>query len=180
MEPIDRGNDPRGLLLALAFLGGGLVVAALAALTDFTLRLGSLVLPQWTLYLVAFGLAATAAFTLFISLGVERCASCKTPLVNHDAYFALESVPSVVWAVEHLDPAPLEQLAPVPKNQMKAVASISYCEKCRAVGSVKASKWQEHQHHELGQARTMTGQVVARFAALAEKHLAFRGEDDDE
>lgn len=148
--------------------------------TDYSLKVGRLELPQWTLYVVAAGLVAAAAFALFLAMGVERCGTCKAPLVNHEAYFGLEYAPAVVWAVEHLDPSQLEQLAPVPKGQMKAVASISYCEKCRAVGTLQASKWQDHQPHDLSPERTMLGPMVGRFATLAEKHLAFRGDDEDD
>jgi hypothetical protein len=178
MELIQKGNDPRGLLMAAGAAAGAVVAVLLPLLTDFTLAIGRLALPQWSWYVVALGLVGVAGVTLFMSMGVERCATCKAPLVNHEAYFDLEHAPLVVWAVEHLDPMPLEPLQPVPKNQMKAVASVSYCEKCRAVGTLQASKWQDHQPHDLTPERTVSGPAVARFAALVDKHVAFRGDDE--
>jgi hypothetical protein len=180
MAAIEKGNDGKLLLMGAGAVLAAAAVVGVALLTDITLKVGRLELPQWSLFIVAVALLGAGLVTAFMGMGVERCSTCKESLVNHEAYFGLEFAPAVVAAVQRLDPSELERLAPVPKAQMKSVASVSYCEKCRAVGTVQASKWQDYQPHELSPEVPMQGPVVARFATLAEKHLAFRGEDEDD
>ncbi|MEN9579013.1 MAG: hypothetical protein RJA70_2022 [Pseudomonadota bacterium] len=180
MEAIEKRSDGTMLVWAVGIAAVAVGVVGVAAFTDFTIRYRTFTLPQWTLYPVAVALFGGAGFTGYLAFGVTACARCKAPLVSREAYFELQYESQVAWAVTQLDPTFLEQLPPVPKNQMKSVVQVSYCEKCREVGTLQASKWQDFQPHDLTEERTVTGPLVERFAALAERHESFRGEDDDD
>lgn len=180
MEPISSIVEKHSLKKQLTAVGAilvGVAAAVAGGVFDFTLRLGSLALPGWSMYVVA---------VVAIGLGVavllskeDHCAACNVPLEQGTAHFPTELEAAVVQALGSGALSGLES-APVAQKSMPSVAlELAWCGNCQAVGRVSCEREGGDPSPKLVDARELNGPLVAALAAIVEKHKAARGEADD-
>lgn len=166
-----------GLALAAGLIAAAIGVVILRLSTSWTLAIRNFALPQWSFYVVAAGLALAGVVAVFMSLSVEKCATCGKELDCREAYFPLELESRVVQAVQQRDAATLAGLPMVPKNQMKMALHIATCPQ-HHVGTLELRKWQDFQPRDVLPETVIEGPIVAAMSDLADRHESFRGDDE--
>jgi hypothetical protein len=178
MKAIEDVKNVKMIFVGAAVILGAIVIAALGVLDIVALRIGSLALGSWAMYVAAAVVAGIGILVIIAASDQPRCVRCRRFLESHEAYFPLEALNVVQHAVSTGDPSPLATLPAVPKNQMKSVVSVTYCPSCREVGRVSAEKWQDMQQQDVVPAREVLGPPLRMFADIADRHVEGRGEDE--
>ncbi len=173
---IKKGASASGVATALGLFAAAGGVVCVALLTEWTISIRRFALPQWTLYVVAAGLALVGLAMFAFSTSVEKCATCGKELDCEDAYFPLDMEAQVTAAVQAVDVGVLHTIPMVPKDQMKMDLRISVCPNGH-VGVVELKKWQDFRPHDILPERAVDGPVVMSLAQLAQQHADFRGDD---
>jgi hypothetical protein len=180
MDQLDRIGIKRVNLQVIA-IAAGLMVAAIAVgwlgyAEVLTLRIRSLRLGSWSMYVAACGLFAFAGFVLWAGFYKHVCRECGDDLAWNEAYFPLDAEAVVVRATALADTAYLSGLPRVPKAQMKMALDISYCTGCGNHAIVAVEKWENYRNHKLTEPQIVQGPRAQGFRALALAHVQFRAE----
>lgn len=174
-----KAVNPMGILLGVGVVAAGIAVALLGVFEVFTLAIGKLALPTWTMYIVGGVVGIVGAFIVFAGADSSKCTKCGKFAVNEDAYFPLEQLSQVVAAVENDQPEGLHQIQKVPKNQMKSEVEIKYCDGCGEFAEVTVGKWQDSMPSEVLPMRVVSGESAKTYRTIAKDHAEWRGDDDD-
>ena len=175
-----KAIDAKGMLFALLVLAIGGVAVSLGLFDILTLKIGSLRLPSWSMYILG-GIFGVIALVMFMfAANSAKCSKCGKLSSSDDAYFPLENLDAVVHAVENNQPEALESLQKVPKNQMKSELDITYCTGCGELAEVQVNKWAEYVPSEVLPKRVVTGAVAQKYRDLARAHAEWRGDETDE
>lgn len=184
MDQLDRIGIKRVNLQVIA-IAAGLIVAAIAVAwlgyaEVLTLRIRSLRLGSWSMYVAASVLFGVASFVLWAGFYKHVCRECGDDLASNEAYFPLDAEAVVIRATALADTAYLSGLPKVPKAQMKMALDISYCTGCGNHGTVTVEKWENYQNHKLTEPQIVQGPPAQGFRALALAHVQFRSEHDQQ
>lgn len=178
MNLIETAKNIKMIAIGAVAVLAGVVIALLGVLDVVALSIGRLALGSWAMYVAAVVVAGIGGLVIFAASDQQRCVRCKKFLESKEAYFPLEALPTVQYAVTNGDPSHLASLPAVPKNQMKSVVSVHYCPSCREVGRISAEKWQDMTEQDVVPARDLHGPPMRGFADIADRHEESRGDDD--
>lgn len=155
----------------------GVAAAVAGAVFDFTLKIGSFVLPGWSIYVFA-AFAVILGVVLLLSKE-DHCAACNVPLESGTAHFPVAHEALVVQALQAGAPDGLAPLPVAPKGSPSVNVDLVWCGNCRTVGRMSCEREQPDGSQRLVEERELGGPVVGALAAVVEKHKAARGEADD-
>jgi predicted Fe-S protein YdhL (DUF1289 family) len=161
--------------------GAGFMAAAAAcwyvgATGIITLAYRSLVLPPWSLYIVAAALAATSLFVA--STKTPKCVRCGHGWDFLSLYFPLESRSHVMDAVMKGDLASLLNLPAVEKATMKMHVDAHVCSGCGRTGTIEVTRWEDFRPHNELETRSIEGPSVRVLQELKRIHEEARGDHD--
>lgn len=174
-----KAVNPMTILPGVGVIAAGIAVALLGVFEVFTLAIGNLALPTWTMYLVGGIVGIAGAVIIFVGADSRKCTKCGKFAVHEDAYFPLEDLSQVVAAVENNQPVTLQGIQKAPKNQMKSEIEITYCDGCGEFAEVTVGKWQDSMPSEVLPMRSVSGDTAKTYRTIAKDHAAWRGDDDD-
>lgn len=174
VDAIDHGADWKGLGLGTAVLAGGVMLVVMGALSGYTLTIGRVTLPGWSIYVVG-GIAVVVGGLLVAgSLRTSRCAACKRPLQHAEACYPPETESSVIDAIKRLDTATLTQTPSAAPTGSRVVLALDFCDGCRQVAELRVARSTDTGDEELIPPCVLTGPHIDALAEVAEAQEAER------
>lgn len=139
-----KAVDPVGVMKNALYIVGGLVVAYLGYANMVTIRLGSLRLPGWSMYIFASILIGAGVLLVLFSLFQEKCAKCHTNSEFEELHFSPSLQDDLLQAVSSFT---LTGMNPqfVGGSSKNVTLSLRYCPSCQKSAEVSLTAYGESQ-----------------------------------
>ncbi len=139
-DRIRKGVDVGRLLFGAGMAGAGAVFIALAVIGNYTLRFHGILLPRWSMYVIAGVLMLAGGALIQAAARAWKCANCGTPLQYGEAFFPADREADILHAVEKLDASILAGVPAFEGGAEWITFSIDFCDRCGEVGVISVVK----------------------------------------
>lgn len=175
---IVKGLDIKNILYGLCGIGGGILIVIIFLSFNITLRIKSLVLPQWTVFILGGIFIIVGVFLIINSLNSEKCVKCNVVLKDGMAYFPMSAEMELVEIVKKEEYVKINDLKKINENP-KIEMGIGWCSDCLNIGKVQIAKYENNEYEHIIPEKIISGKNVKILADIVKAHIEWRGEDDD-
>ncbi len=165
MSVFTKGVDQKALMTNALFIVGGLGVALTGAMGWFTLKIGTLRLPGWSMYVIGGALIAIGIVLVMAALNADKCPHCQAIADVEDLNFSTDIESEVKSAVENFD---ISQVTPklVGSTDPNLELTLRFCPDCKKAAELSLVHFPE-------QYRSTSKDIVDGVAVPVEKVPAF-------